>query len=644
VPSATPCVTGDAHASAAAVWRALAPGLAGAPLVRVGRWDHSELVFTTNQKLADLPRMPAALRIYDDSGMARALALDFDPHKADGGVARVESDVTAAVELLEAAGGRVVVDVSTRGGRHVWAPLAAPVDRSEILLIAAALQKLFPSLDLAPLRSIATGALTGPGSATKEGGHRRLLTPLPAAVAAVAGRSHPRLLDRLRERLAPAALLRQPDAAVRVDERAVARSGGPRPLTPLVLAIAEQGIWPGTRRTVAGQLWTGSEARQSLLASCAARGWSLADVRRQLQGGQWPGLAGLYAKYGHNSDAQLQRDWATALRYASDSPAPTAPPRLPGGPGTAVAQGHTSRRTTTHPPGAPHLARALLQPRDEYRHLRRLYSTVEIAAQRGLLGDGEVGRTRWAVLRSLIVMGMRCGSRYIKPGTRSLTFGSGLLDHSTVAAVLRELRAEEDGWIDLVKKGRGHEGDLYELRIPDRYSHLHAAGVPLPSGPLRDVHPVYAELRLSAWRVLETIEAGARDVAVIAEASGVSRAQVYRLVKVLEAVRLIAPRAAGGWRRTRRTLSAAARSLGVLDGVADRRARYRDERDAWRCVLAERGRQDWAQLAWMTSVDGPIWWPEQDQLEPPPNDPDPPTETEAMRLLVAAFDAVVLTA
>ena len=641
------------RAAAAVVWRELAAGLAGTPRVRLGRWISSRqglrLVYDKSRELAaGLPTVPAALRVYDDQGLAQALGLDFDPSLVGGDAAVVEREAAAAAQLLREAGARVIVDVSPSGGRHVWAPLAAPAGHGELLPIGRALQALYRSLDVSPLRSVATGCLTAPGSLAKRGRYRELVTPLAEAVDAVQRRSAPELVARLRERLAP---VEPPEpaapaaAAVVVEtERAVSQPGGPRPLDAVVRGIAERGIWPATRRTAAGKLWTGSEARQSVLASCAARGWALSDVRTRLQSGQWPGLAGLYAKYGRHGDAQLRRDWAVAVDYARRRPAPSTVSiqDSPGG-GTAVSQGHTSGFGSTHGGASQPLSETELRRR-EHRHLRRMYAILDRAAELEHWGHDEISRTRWAVLRALIVMGMRSGSRTIAVGSRSLSFGTGLLDHGTVARVLRVLRDDADGWIDRVTVGRGRDADRYELRIPDRYAHLLGECETLPSGRLTDVHPIYAELGLAAWRVLETIEAGARSMAAVAEASGVSRGHVYKLLKKLQAVRLVAPAAAGGWRRTRRTLSAAAKELSVPERVAARRERYRAERGQWRAWLERRGRQDWAELTWMASVDGPLWWPDLAQLQPPPNDPDPPSEREAVRLLTNVFDAVVMPA
>jgi hypothetical protein len=114
----------------------------------------------------------------------------------------------------------------------------------------------------------------------------------------------------------------------------------------------------------------------------------------------------------------------------------------------------------------------------------------------------------------------------------------------------------------------------------------------------------------------------------------------------LQTARLVVPvvkaGARVGWRRTRRTLAAAARQLGIPLLLAARRERYRAERDQWRRWLERRGRQDWEELAWLASVDGPLWWPDWAQMRPPPDDPDPPTEAEAVRLLATTFDAAVL--
>jgi hypothetical protein len=232
-------------------------------------------------------------------------------------------------------------------------------------------------------------------------------------------------------------------------------------------------------------------------------------------------------------------------------------------------------------------------------------------------------------------MGMRSGSTVIDPGTRSLTIEAGMLDHGTVAAHLKAEANSADGWVQLLEGDRGDRGDLYQLTIPARYAER-VRGKVLPTGQLTAVHPIFGRLGLAAWRVLETMEAGAgATIEQLVDASGVSRAQTYRAVRDLSRVRLVTRRG-GRWYRARRGLAAAARDLAVDQLVADRVHRYRVERAAWRATLCERGRRDWAGLARMAAIDGPIWWPELEELQPPPDDPDPPTDTE---LLAASLQA-----
>lgn len=58
------------------------------------------------------------------------------------------------------------------------------------------------------------------------------------------------------------------------------------------------------------------------------------------------------------------------------------------------------------------------------------------------------------------------GARQLDIGRRGLALNCGL-DDSTVSAVLRALREEEDPVIELLQGDRGERGDLYTLRIPD---------------------------------------------------------------------------------------------------------------------------------------------------------------------------------
>lgn len=94
---------------------------------------------------AELPELPAAVRLYGPEGTARALAADFDVSR--GGAERVAADAAAFAALVVSCGGRVITDVSPNGGRHVYVLWAAPVPFGEQRRLAQAMAVRFPSLD-----------------------------------------------------------------------------------------------------------------------------------------------------------------------------------------------------------------------------------------------------------------------------------------------------------------------------------------------------------------------------------------------------------------------------------------------------------------------------------------------------------------
>lgn len=639
-------------------WQGLAGELAGSPQVLIGRWrpgaDGGRVEYDSVRALTPaLPVEPAAVRVYSDAGMCRALWLDFDPKRAAGGATAVLRDATAAAELLAGHGALVLVDETARGGRHVIAPLAVPTSKRDLEPVVRALAALYPTLDTGPMLAIARGCMAPPGAVTRRGEVRQLLTPFGEALQAVSRRSASGLLDALRAVLVPAAEVPDLVAGVLVDERAQAVPGAVRRALPaLARGIVERGVFPPARYK------SGSEARQGALVAAACRGWSLADVHQRLSTGDWPGLARLYAKYGASWAKYLAADWAKALLYAARQPSTPA-----------VAQDHTRGRTSSRggrpdpssavaksPAAVPGGHSGNLQDhfsRAEYRWLRRAYGTLLLVAS--VFARDEAGRTRLAVLLAILSHAQRTGSRIVSPGTRSLTLSAGLMGHSEIAAVLRAERDAVDGWVRLMEAHRGDRADRYEIVIPDRYAGLWD-GRALPVGRIEGVHPVFAPgllgpgMGLAAWQVIEAVAGGANTVPQLVEATGVSRAQVYRVLRAGRAAGLLAQRVDGTWRRTRRSYDRAGRHVGLPDRVAQRREGYAIERRLWRVWLAERGRGDWRALGYRLVAGGtatpddvaPLWLPGW-QHQGPPDDGDPPSATDAaIALLQTVFDAELL--
>lgn len=240
---------------------------------------------------------------------------------------------------LDECGGRAVVDLSTSGGRHVLIPLApgttAGIDELKPLLrqLAARLR----TLDITPMTNPATGCITVPGSACREGGHRRLVdTDVAHALdtltigsdpgtltrlSALLGGIHPRRVDT---RTVAAAI----DATSKA-ERIVGTGDHARlhprlcrttPPPTSVNAFAATGTrdprrWPSR-----------SEARQSVLTHAVLAGDTAADILARADTPAWAGIRAAYARYADPATA-MRRDAAAALDWvASTLPNPSGIP------------------------------------------------------------------------------------------------------------------------------------------------------------------------------------------------------------------------------------------------------------------------------------------------------------------------------
>jgi hypothetical protein len=399
-----------------------------------------------------------------------------------------------------------------------------------------------------------------------------------------------------------------------VDPSAVARPGGARPLGPGHEQIARTGQFDRARYP------TPSHARQGVLAAAAARGWSLADVQATLAGGAWPGLAGLYGRYAPRHRARsLARDWTKALTWA----------RRP------VANSDTGVHPThapvadDHEPDDHNLATARTdRPLSDYVHVRVWRTAADLATPQRYAG--RAGISKRAVLVALSEAGHRRGTRYVDVGCRSLGLGAAV-DHATAAEVLRSLRDEPDPFIVLIEDQRGERGDLYELRIPDAHREA-AEALPWRRGRLTGLHPVFHRLGVPAALLLDAIErTGPADPAALVDASGLSRATVYRAAAQL-AVHGLLTRTGARWRRTRLRLDALARRLGVPALVDALLTRIRAERLAWRALMGiARGLSPDPIASLAELADLPL---------PPDPGPDPPPTP--LELLYRVLGAVPL--
>ncbi len=344
------------------------------------------------------------------------------------------------------------------------------------------------------------------------------------------------------------------------------RSGRVPRLRPDLELTAATGSYDTSRRTSAGKPWTPSEARFAVLVSAAARGWRLAEVTGRMRGGAWGGLAAFYGRYrpGRQRAQALEADWKKAV--------------------TIAAGGKSGR--ASHTRGSPHTGgggsrggAARLRAGGDFQEIRRWDCALR-AAERNRW-PGAHGITVRLVARALAAAAQMTGSAVIEFGTRSLGL-LACLDHSTVARVLRELRAEDDPFVVLLEERRGLRGDLYLLRIPDACAAAAAWGRWRP-GRI-GVHPVFRVLGGAAALVCEQLTGEPVRTMDLPGLTGLSATAVSTAVAGL-AAHGIAARGPGGWRRGPASLDQAAQELGVPGLLEELQARYRRERQEWRSLL-----------------------------------------------------------
>ncbi len=611
-------------------WRALTPHLTRSPYMRLRRYSRTQRrhIYPHDQRLTtELPDRPAALRLYT-GGVAWVLGLDFDAKGHQHDAATVAAHAADAAQFFRQLGGRPICDVAASGGRHVWIPLAVPVTLAQARQLAHACRRLWPTLDISSTVNPDDGCLTAPGSPCKDGGFRRLTTPLPEAYQAVTTRSAADLVTRALALLSDLAPDDQPTAAT----AHVLQAGRPRPLSPLHTQIAEHGVWPADHTTHDGRPWTRSEACYAVLCAAAARGHSHADVLHNLDTGRWSGLLTLYTgRYGTRWRRRLAAEWHKAQRAAISA--------------------------STQAPQATHYTGGAGGEVTDCDFVRRWLAVVLVSLDH--LVTGKQRHNARVLLSGMAWLGWRVGRRYVEAGTRSYSRAcAGIIDHTTAAAILRELRdlPAEQRVVRRVSAGRGTHGDLYELVIPTAFRHLAADPDTWPDPrPIPAVFGVRDRARRSrpllgatGWRIHQALIAGASGTAPqIAVAAGVSRSETYNLLPELVRLGLARalPRTASSgteWGEGRASTRAAGETLDAGAHLARIDARHRRERRLWRAALdrfAERRR------ATNPEPTEPLWWPPDWAEEPSPGtagDIDTHAEAHALAVLATAFDIQII--
>lgn len=564
---------------AASEWRALAPAVAGSARMRVSRDGGRTYTRRYERDLSEtLPNQPAAVLIYDRSGCARAFCVDLDVSR--GGRAAVDRDLAALRALLRRLDVAHFADRSPNGGVHVYVPLEEPVPFPEAAATARALAARTPSMDPMPMLGL-QGLIRPPGARHSSGGHQLLIDTLTAAYDATrrptTAAAWARFVDELH--VAPETTPHPGDVDDEISTRLSSRGRHTAP-DATYQAIARTGQYDPDRYA------TASEARQAVIWSAVASGWTLTDVARRLSDGTWPGLAAMYARYRPQSrHGALSADWRAAVTFEKR--------RRERQGSRHVRVGPTSP-SKTHPHGITQRIRTWLNAVRLLHHGER-----DALAQR-------------AVLYALGEAAMKSQSLTVEFGNRSLAVATGL-NPRTVGKVLKVLEHAERPLIELTEPARGVRANAWTLTVPDTV----AADVDRMSwrrGRIHGVRPAFQELGLAAAFIYASLEHASEPLSGrdLATDAGLGHTAGADALDTLAAFGL-AHRSPTGWTLGTASLDQLAEQFGIVDAIRARLAHFREERRQW-----------WARLGIirLTGAHGTVGTYD----EPPPSDVDPPPE------------------
>jgi hypothetical protein len=565
----------------------MAPVVASRPKVRLSPDRGMSYPWVHGLDATWPPKLPAAVYTYDIERQTTCLAVDFDVRLAGGeepGRRQVTSDCAALFRLIENCGGWPIVDRGADGGLHLYLPLAPSRSHEDVVAVVRGLAGRYATLDPGPMLNADTGCIGPPGALGKRGRPRELLTPLGTAKTHAANPAGDAVWARLTHALA--ADIRRAESALRVArapfDGEVASSlplpGGRRRLHPKIEQIARFGRTRGYPSP--------SEARQGFVAAAYLSGLSMADIDARMASGEWAGLDSLYRKYGgpERRKRRLVAEWNKAAKWAAEG----FPARV-----KAQVKAHeahslstSQQQSFTRPGGVSGSSRDQeIDPRElaALRFAREFMTAVRAATRDGTY-NGPSAASTLLVLRALAAAAHIRRTRHVAWGIRSLAIAAGV-SHATVGAVLRRLREEPDGFVDLVRAGEGLEADLYELRIPDRYARI-AERRSWPAGRL-GVPGIVRVLGPAAALCLEALELdGGGDPmqlgAIAAAAGGIDPRTARAALTDLRNYGLAQSTPGGWWRRGLAATDDVERILGVDDLIGDIRARYKDERARWK--------------------------------------------------------------
>jgi len=580
------------HASAEEAqrqWALCAPAIAGQPRVRVSRDGGKSYPRRVERPMTgDHPAAPAAVRVYDQDGFTRCLALDFDTSRH--GQSQVDRDASAVARAVTDLGGRVIADQSPNGGRHVYVLFGDAIGFPAARAFARELSYRLPSLDPSPLYGRTDGVIRPPGAPHKSGGFQLLTVPFGEAMAAVSSPNPAGVWAGLLAWVESTPAVRAPGTGtvtplagqdwVEAAEALPSLKATTRDLPADWEHMAATGTWDTTR-------WpSASEARLALLRALARHGWTFPMITSRIEQGHWAGLIGFYfTKYGrHQARRIMAREWLKAGSVI------TSP---------AAAHNINTRGPLTQPRSTA--------PTNEYQQIREWWTVLKAIETRRWTGRESISLR--LVLRAVGAAAQVTGTTRPAFGVRSLALASGL-DYTTVALCLQRLRHEPDPLITRTRQGRGLDADEYQLRIPDAHHSLRELS--WAPGRISGVHPAFQALPLPAPLIFEHISDAPISTFDLARAVGLSVRCVQGVLREMAAAGLVA--ATGeGWVAGPVALSRAAEESGAAGRDVARRARFRRQRELWRQRVA----------LWVGSAQGmaaipllesppPGEWPEDD--------------------------------
>ncbi|WP_328643892.1 hypothetical protein [Streptomyces canus] len=554
-------------------------------------------------------------------GEHRYVFLPFDLDASRDGRAQVQADARALAELLAAHGiACVPVRSGPSGGIHLWTACPAGLAPELARTLGQLAERLYPSVDPAPLMNPAAGALRPPGAAHRSGhGHAELDGIEAAAAVAILRRgTRPAAFARLArtlEALAGAPALLGPRAAT-----AGRRSGGSGQQVPP--SIARRGpVLRDIDTDEDGHVrlhvpWRplGSRALQALrrrpeetpgahqaavhtvLVRCALAGWTYGQARMLVEDAaaapalEWlrsSGTAdGRRTLHESETERRLTRRWWLAVQEAA---------RLP--------QRHRGR-----PRGVEELSDGAAAAAD-------LLARIEAAGTAAWHRPS--GPADLAVLRSVAYLMAISGTEEISANVRRLAVLSGR-SKSTAALALNRLEA--DGWTTTTEQAtpgacRARRITLATAHVcPEDPHHIcavhdNAAGQRDPAGSdrsdnarpqrgqgdlilslqtliVRQQSGLWHRLGHHAGRTLEAIERGVRTPH-LTKATGYVTETITGHLAALTAVGLLDPRTA---QRTDQVLCDAAAQLGQAGRPAELAVSARVDEECHRWWLAE---QEW---------------------------------------------------